>query len=129
MPGSQPAFNSSHVIMAKGLNAELNKRRDLIEKTLIAWKKSVHPGYLRAMLTYLQEVTKVEMKEGLSKGGKMTCKIRLPSDLFFSLQRVFNKFHPDGDPFAASDIDLKILLEVAPKLMPAGLRKHRGKRA
>jgi hypothetical protein len=101
--------------------ADLRRRRDLIRQTVQAWY-NLNPRYAKWMATFLKEITKVEHTGGKWRNGKGHCSLRLPRELFISLRKVFQIHAPDMEPFATDDLDIKILCEEFPNLMPTGNR-------
>ena len=109
-----------------GFRADLRRRRDLIRQTVMAWY-NLDPKHARYMANFLREITKVEHSGGKWRNGQGHCSLRLPRELFISLRRVFQVHAPDMEPFATDDLDISILCEEFPNLMPTGNRGRRRK--
>lgn len=113
-------------IMTKGQDVHRRQRRELIEIVCEAWY-NISPARAKAFMRYLDEITKVEHREGMSSGGNFHCTVRLPADLFTTLKKAFYMYYPDEPMFGQEDDDLRLLYEVAPKLFPRQAREGRGK--
>lgn len=101
--------------------ADLRRRTELIRATVMAWY-NLNPRYARWMGNFLREITKVEHSGGKWRNGKGHCSLRLPRELMISLRKVFQVHAPDMEPFATDDLDIQILCQEFPKLMPTGYR-------
>ncbi len=114
-------INQPKVIPALGSSADRRRRRELIVQTVRAWY-NISPKYAKWIANYLEQITKVEHKNGEWKSGKGYCSLRLPRELFISLRTVFKTHAPDLEVFGTNDDDIRILYEEFPKLVPTGIR-------
>ncbi len=108
--------------------ASRKMRRQLISDTVEGFN-NLYPRYMQVCVRYLQEITKVQKRTWRTGRGEL--KIQLPQDLFLTLRRIFKKVMPGEPLFGDIDLDIDLLTEIAPKLVPpiGGTRANRGRAA
>jgi len=97
-----------------------------MQDTIEAYAR-VSPASFREAVDYIKNITQVEVNGGVWKSGKGVCRLRLPSELFHSLRKVFNIFAPDEPPFGEDSSDIDLLIQVCPEMTREGANPRHGR--
>lgn len=115
-------------ILAHGKRVDRSQRARVLEAVLRAWWKW-DPVGAKAAMHFLTEITKVEHNSGAWRSGEGYVKLRIPTDLLLYCRAAFNRVLPDQPGFCQhgdmGDDDIRLLYEIAPKLMGARKRKRK----